>query len=293
MNRSNITFFIMSIVIILGTLVIYKYNSNKYATQSAMLVIPLEENTQTLGTSSSITISSITNSSTSKESYNIVKTTSVDNTTINTINSIVSTIGSTKVSTPKNTTSKTQIDTTIEIKTEPNFPISLNNITIEELQYIKGIGEATARKIIDYRASIGNFTSRYQLLEIDGIGEVKMNTIMEYTYIENEDFNYNENLEDPTYNSEQYYIENNYIDNNTLEEYYEEPIVTESPYPIDLNDATIDDLMLIPNMTLKVAQEILNLRESIQHYSNTYELLYINEISEKYLSEIIEYISVE
>ena len=290
MNRSNITFFIMSIVIILGTLVIYKYNSNKYATQSAMLVIPLEENTQTLGTSSSITISSITNSSTSKESYNIVKTTSVDNTTIN---SIVSTIGSTKVSTPKNTTSKTQIDTTIEIKTEPNFPISLNNITIEELQYIKGIGEATARKIIDYRASIGNFTSRYQLLEIDGIGEVKMNTIMEYTYIENEDFNYNENLEDPTYNSEQYYIENNYIDNNTLEEYYEEPIVTESPYPIDLNDATIDDLMLIPNMTLKVAQEILNLRESIQHYSNTYELLYINEISEKYLSEIIEYISVE
>lgn len=290
MNRSNITFFIMSIVIILGTFVIYKYNSNKYATQSAMLVIPLEENTQTLGTSSSITISSITNSSTSKENYNIVKTTSVDNTTIN---SIVSTIGSTKVSTTKNTTSKTQIDTTIEIKTEPNFPISLNNITIEELQYIKGIGEATARKIIDYRASIGNFTSRYQLLEIDGIGEVKMNTIMEYTYIENEDFNYNDNLEDPTYNSEQYYIENNYIDNNTLEEYYEEPIVTESPYPINLNDATIDDLMLIPNMTLKVAQEILNLRDSIQHYSNPYELLYINEISEKYLSEIIEYISVE
>lgn len=48
--------------------------------------------------------------------------------------------------------------------------IDLNTATAEQLQTIKGIGPVTAQSIIDYRASIGRFTSVDQLLQVDGIG---------------------------------------------------------------------------------------------------------------------------
>lgn len=48
--------------------------------------------------------------------------------------------------------------------------VNLNTATREELQTIKGVGPATAQKILDYRAAHGRFTSVDELLKIDGIG---------------------------------------------------------------------------------------------------------------------------
>lgn len=48
--------------------------------------------------------------------------------------------------------------------------VNLNTATSEELQTIKGVGPATAQKILDYRAAHGRFTSVDELLKIDGIG---------------------------------------------------------------------------------------------------------------------------
>lgn len=52
--------------------------------------------------------------------------------------------------------------------------LNINRATKEELMLIKGIGEITAQKIIDYRNLIGGFKSLEQLLDIDGIGEKKL-----------------------------------------------------------------------------------------------------------------------
>lgn len=82
-------------------------------------------------------------------------------------------------------------------------------------------------------------------------------------------------------------------EDNTIVEEDNSVIEEENIYPVNLNTASLEDLMTIPQITPEIAQEIINLRDSIQYYSNEYELLYINGISEKYLSDIMEYITVE
>lgn len=51
--------------------------------------------------------------------------------------------------------------------------LSLNQATAAELEELQGIGEVTAAAIIDYRESIGGFTSVEQLQEVTGIGPAK------------------------------------------------------------------------------------------------------------------------
>ncbi|MBW3080098.1 ComEA family DNA-binding protein [Bifidobacterium saguinibicoloris] len=48
--------------------------------------------------------------------------------------------------------------------------LDLNTATLDQLDAISGIGPVTAQRILDYRASIGRFTSVDQLLDVPGIG---------------------------------------------------------------------------------------------------------------------------
>jgi competence protein ComEA len=49
--------------------------------------------------------------------------------------------------------------------------VNLNTATLEQLDTLPGVGPVTARKIVDWRAAHGAFTSIDELLEVDGIGE--------------------------------------------------------------------------------------------------------------------------
>ncbi len=51
--------------------------------------------------------------------------------------------------------------------------ISLNAATLEELMTLSGIGELTARKIIEYSEKAGCFRSTEELMNVSGIGEKK------------------------------------------------------------------------------------------------------------------------
>ncbi len=56
--------------------------------------------------------------------------------------------------------------------------ININQATMFDFMALPGIGEVTAKKIIIYRESIGGkFTSVEQLIEVNGIGEKKMEQI--------------------------------------------------------------------------------------------------------------------
>ncbi len=50
-------------------------------------------------------------------------------------------------------------------------PINLNTATVEELQQLRGVGPATAARIVAWREQEGPFKSVDQLMAIKGIGE--------------------------------------------------------------------------------------------------------------------------
>lgn len=83
-------------------------------------------------------------------------------------------------------TSVTVSEITSETVSVVIFPIDINAASAEELMQIKGIGKTLAENIISYRESYGYFHSAEDLLNVDGIGDKKLDAIRDMIYIDNE-----------------------------------------------------------------------------------------------------------
>ena len=59
----------------------------------------------------------------------------------------------------------------------PGTPVDLNTATAEQLEALPGVGPATSRAILAYRASHGRFRSVTELLEVPGIGPAKLEAL--------------------------------------------------------------------------------------------------------------------
>ena len=72
--------------------------------------------------------------------------------------------------------------TTLPATTVPAGPlmININTATLEELDLLPGIGPVIAQAIIDYRSEYGNFETPEDLLNIKGIGEKRLEAILEF-----------------------------------------------------------------------------------------------------------------
>ncbi|MGN0183458.1 MAG: ComEA family DNA-binding protein [Candidatus Ornithomonoglobus sp.] len=62
--------------------------------------------------------------------------------------------------------------------------ININTATAEVLIQLDGIGESTAKKIIDYREAHNGFTDVHELTEVSGIGEKKLEAIIDKICVE-------------------------------------------------------------------------------------------------------------
>jgi competence protein ComEA len=65
------------------------------------------------------------------------------------------------------------------------MPIDLNRATEEDLLLIPGIGEATAKKILEFKSKKICFTKIEEMMEIKGIKEKKLAKLRLYLYVNN------------------------------------------------------------------------------------------------------------
>ncbi|OYT68581.1 MAG: competence protein ComEA [Armatimonadetes bacterium JP3_11] len=63
------------------------------------------------------------------------------------------------------------------------FPLDLNTATAEQLEAIPGIGPVLAQRIVDYRHTKGRFQSVDELLEVQGIGQKRLETMRPYVVV--------------------------------------------------------------------------------------------------------------
>ena len=59
----------------------------------------------------------------------------------------------------------------------PAGPVDLNTATAEQLEALPGVGPATSKAILTYRANHGRFRSVTELLEVPGIGPAKLEAL--------------------------------------------------------------------------------------------------------------------
>jgi competence protein ComEA len=64
------------------------------------------------------------------------------------------------------------------------MPLDINRATESDLILVYGIGEVTAKKILDLRSKIGRYKNIEQLTEIKGIKEKKLAKLRKYLYVE-------------------------------------------------------------------------------------------------------------
>lgn len=194
---------------------------------------------------------------------------------------------STTVTTGKKTSTKrSQTKTTTANKTEAvseYLYIDINSATAEELAKLKGIGEVLAEEIISYRVDNGGFRNIEEIMYVKGIGESIFADIRDHIYVVDPVY------DEPEDESNEISSDENEHD----EEQTEHNITLEEAAPININTADIETLMLLPYVDEDIANHIIEFREKNGSFSNTYELLLIDGISRKEAEELLEYVTVE
>lgn len=66
----------------------------------------------------------------------------------------------------------------------PDEKLNINRATADELEDLPGIGEVLAGRILRWREQNGNFISTEQLMDVEGIGEVKFAAIKDRICVE-------------------------------------------------------------------------------------------------------------
>lgn len=150
---------------------------------------------------------------------------------------------------------------------EDIFPIDINTADKEALMELKGIGEATAEKIIRYRQENGGFSSVEELLSVNGIGEKKLADIRDYIYVSG------------TYTPAETAVET-------------APYEEKTSQLININTADLDELMTLDGIGEVIAGRIIEYREANGGFNSVDELINVKGIGEKKLEAIRGFVCV-
>ena len=188
-------------------------------------------------------------------------------------------------------TKKTTEKTTSALKTEPAAAtkqetvteplyLNINTASADELALLKGIGEHLAAEIIAYRDEHGGFRNIEEIMNVSGIGQSIFSDICDFIYVV-----------DPTYDvpdDEPAHEE----PTTEIQEETEHIITLEEVSPININTADAELLMLLPHVDEETAANIISLREKLGRFSNTYEIMLADGITQPEAAEMQPYITV-
>lgn len=66
---------------------------------------------------------------------------------------------------------------------EVSLLVNINTASVQQLSVLPGIGEGYAGRIVEYRESNGPFAAPEELLLVEGIGQARLEAILDYITI--------------------------------------------------------------------------------------------------------------
>lgn len=181
-------------------------------------------------------------------------------------------------------------ETEPDAETQTEIPDrNLNTADAAALRRVSGIGDVLAEAIISWRDAHGGFRRRAELLEIQGIGPALQERIMAEFEIPGE-----LPPEEPAGQTAPAADEQT-PGQLTADPVQTDPAVTEpAVYYYNINTVNKDELMQIPDMTERLADDILALRERLGGFQNLYELGLLDSLNGVYFEEVLRnYLYIE
>ncbi|MDO9576289.1 MAG: ComEA family DNA-binding protein [Candidatus Cloacimonadales bacterium] len=154
---------------------------------------------------------------------------------------------------------------TVPTEQEEITKININNADIDNLIKLPGIGQTKAKAIIDYRENIGEFKSLKELTNVKGIGEKNFVKMLPYLKM---------------------------IGDST-------EIITSIPDSfkeisgkININTASFTELISLPGIGEKRAQQIISYREKAGSFENKEDIMKVKGIGEGIYTKIKDMIII-
>ncbi len=170
--------------------------------------------------------------------------------------------------------------------------LDLNTASAEELCLLDGIGETRARAIVQYRETNGDFHNIEEIMNVSGIGEGTFMQIKEHICVVGAEYTEPVTEKAAVQVTTEASSEPETTENTVTEPWTEHEPTLEELVPIDLNTATREELMLLPGIDGEAADGIIRLRESIHGFGSVEELLYVDELTQKQVAELAEFVTV-
>ena len=185
----------------------------------------------------------------------------------------------------------------------------INSATIDDFLEVKGIGEAKATAIINYREALGGFESVYQLGDLSAVSDKLLDAIIEHFYGDKptEAGDSTEKAEPVTDISENIDVvssqdtpavttapTNDKVENSETELTSSTQISesTRERTPVDINKADAETIANSLLIDISVAEEIIRVRETIDGYENIRELFLCTNISEEIFKKISDFVII-